>query len=346
MGGHAPSTRAGARMNVGGFSIQTVVVDSIDCLRQPISDADVEIVQLGRGQLKGSLTKAVFEDLAFSRTDFSLPLRTSGLLGSENLTICMLLGSASRSTSWGHELAAGDIFFSAPGRNFDAVFGERSNVAGISITPHQIASMFATDPMLSDVGFWMQNHQYACPPEQRAALVARVMQIATWLDQGPMLSSTGVDFWRRCLVEAFTSTYAHSLPPDVGATVPSALRLVREVERYLDTNVHRAVHVSEICTTFGVSRRTLHRAFHDVLGVGPITFLRHHRLCSVHQKLRQGLPGQVHVTDVATEFGFLELGRFAHYYLSLFGEYPSQTLYRSGRAPSEVVERNVRDRPA
>ena len=333
-------------MNAGGFSIQTVAVDSIDCLRQPISDADVDIVQLGRGQLRGSLTKAVFEDLAFSRTDFSLPLRTCGLLGSENLTICMLLGSAGRSTSWAHDLAEGDIFFSAPGKNFDAVFGERSNVAGISITPQHIAAMFAGESMLSDVGFWTQNHQYACPPQERAALVARVMQIASWLDQGPVLSNTAADFWRRCLVEAFTSTFAQSLPPDIGATVPSALKLVREVERYLDTNSQRAVHVSEICTMFGVSRRTLHRAFHDVIGVGPITFLRHHRLCSVHQKLRQGVPGQVHVTDVATEFGFLELGRFAHYYLLLFGEYPSQTLYRNGRTPDAISNRNVRERSA
>ena len=86
----------------------------------------------------------------------------------------MLLGSAGRSTSWAHELDEGDIFFSAPGLNFDAVFGERSNVAGISITPQHIASMFAGEPMLSDVGFWTQNHQYACPPHERAALVARV----------------------------------------------------------------------------------------------------------------------------------------------------------------------------
>jgi AraC family ethanolamine operon transcriptional activator len=288
----------------------------------------------------------VFEDVAFSRADFSLPLRTCGLLGSGNLTICMLLGSAGRSTSWGHELGQGDVFLSAPGLNFDAVFGERSDVAGISISPQQVASLFAAEPVLSDVGFWMQNHQYACPPQDSAALVARVIQIASWLDQAPTLSSTGADFWRRCLVEAFTSSFAHSPPPDVGATIPSALKLVREVERWLDTHSQRAVHVSEICSTFGVSRRTLHRAFHGVVGIGPITFLRHRRLCSVHERLRRAVPGQVHVTDVATEFGFLELGRFAHYYLSLFGEYPSQTLYRNARTAGDVLERSVRDRSA
>src|SRR5204863_2406152 len=118
------------------------------------------------------------------------------------------------------------------------------------------------------------------------------------------------------------------------------------VERFLETHAHRAVHVSEICTTMGVSRRTLHRAFHDILGVGPIAFMRHYRLCQVHERLRRGVPGRVHVTDVATEFGFLELGRFAHYYLALFGEYPSQTLHRSNPPSMELVDNVIADRSA
>jgi transcriptional regulator GlxA family with amidase domain len=32
------------------------------------------------------------------------------------------------------------------------------------------------------------------------------------------------------------------------------------------------------------------------------------------------------VAEVAMQNGFLELGRFSHYYHSLFGEYPSETL--------------------
>src|SRR5687768_14981840 len=98
-----------AAVGEGNFSVRTALVSSIDHLRQPIADADVEIVQLGRGQLSGSLTKAIFPALAFSRTDFSLPLRSCGILGKTNLTICMLLGSDGRSASWGHRLQAGDI---------------------------------------------------------------------------------------------------------------------------------------------------------------------------------------------------------------------------------------------
>lgn len=318
----------GTTVSNNAFSVQTVTIDSIDGLRQPIADADVDIVQLGRGELKGSLTKAVLPKLAFSKTDFSLPLRTCGILGTTNITIAMLLDSASRSMSWAHELRQGDVFFSAPGRNFDAVFGERSNVAGISITPDEIASTFAGEPMLADVGFWLQNHQFGCDPHLRVAITSRVIEIASWIEQGRALSDSAADFWQRSLIEAFTSPFVSAMPPDVGSTIPSTLKLVREVEAYLNLHTQRAVHVSELCAALRTSRRTLHRAFHDVLGIGPIAFLRHHRLCSVHSRLRQGEPATTHVTDVAIEFGFLELGRFARYYAALFGEYPSETLHK------------------
>lgn len=66
--------------------------------------------------------------------------------------------------------------------------------------------------------------------------------------------------------------------PDGTRYLPSAMRLVRDVEDYLRTAGTRPVHVSEICTELRLSRRSLHRAFHEVFGVGPVTFLRYKRL--------------------------------------------------------------------
>jgi AraC family ethanolamine operon transcriptional activator len=46
----------------------------------------------------------------------------------------------------------------------------------------------------------------------------------------------------------------------------------------------------------------------------------------IHSVLRDSDPAAVTVAEVAIQRGFIELGRFAHYYHALFGEYPSETL--------------------
>jgi AraC-like DNA-binding protein len=55
------------------------------------------------------------------------------------------------------------------------------------------------------------------------------------------------------------------------------------------------------------------------------------RLEKVREDLARAEPGTDSVTEVATRWGFLHLGRFAAAYRSAFGEHPSQTL-RSGQA--------------
>jgi AraC-like DNA-binding protein len=107
--------------------------------------------------------------------------------------------------------------------------------------------------------------------------------------------------------------------------LPSALKIVRRVEDYLAASGTRAVHISEICTQLHLTRRTLHRAFHEAVGIGPITFLRYLRLCAVHTALRSGLSADETIANLAIAHGFLNVGRFAQYYRQVFGENPSDT---------------------
>jgi len=85
------------------------------------------------------------------------------------------------------------------------------------------------------------------------------------------------------------------------------------------------VHISEVCRQLRVPRRTLHRAFDEALGIGPIAFLKHRRLCGAHTALRSGIPDGLTISDLAIRHGFQNVGRFAGYYQELFGEYPSET---------------------
>jgi AraC family ethanolamine operon transcriptional activator len=105
--------------------------------------------------------------------------------------------------------------------------------------------------------------------------------------------------------------------------------LIREIEFWIAEQPAADVHVADICIQFGLSRRTLQRAFQESLGVGPAHYLILRRLSSARSRLLDADPATERVTDVAVDEGFWELGRFAVRYREMFGERPSETLRRA-----------------
>jgi AraC-like DNA-binding protein len=70
--------------------------------------------------------------------------------------------------------------------------------------------------------------------------------------------------------------------------------------------------------------------------MSPKRYLLLRRMNLAWRALRAARPDTVTVTDVATHYGFWQLGRFAVEYRSLFGESPSVTLQRHPDALSIV----------
>src|SRR5215218_406428 len=102
--------------------------------------------------------------------------------------------------------------------------------------------------------------------------------------------------------------------------------LVARVDAYLRDNISEPVTVATLSQVAGVSERTLRTAFHDVLGVSPKQYAIAQRLQAARDALCSAEPGTTTVTDVAMNYGFFELGRFAGRYRHTFGEVPSRTL--------------------
>jgi AraC-like DNA-binding protein len=74
------------------------------------------------------------------------------------------------------------------------------------------------------------------------------------------------------------------------------------------------IYISELSAVLGVSERTLRNRFKEHLGMGLRRYLILRRLHFVRRALHKADPAVTSVTDVATEFGFWELGRFAGAY--------------------------------
>ncbi|VIO73158.1 hypothetical protein CI1B_47620 [Bradyrhizobium ivorense] len=111
--------------------------------------------------------------------------------------------------------------------------------------------------------------------------------------------------------------------------------LKKAIER-LEFEPARPWRVGELAALCGVAPRTLQKHFHRYLDQAPLAFLRDLRLKRVRQELLCDAQG-ASVTEIATRFGFIHLGRFAIRYRHRYGETPSATLRRSLRTRTTSV---------
>ena len=110
----------------------------------------------------------------------------------------------------------------------------------------------------------------------------------------------------------------------------SALRhhamILRRFRRAVEENPDQPLYIPELCTSIGVADRTLRVCCQEQLGMSPKRYLLLRRMHLARRALRESAPTATTVTEIATQYGFWQFGRFAGEYKSLFGELPSATL--------------------
>ncbi len=106
--------------------------------------------------------------------------------------------------------------------------------------------------------------------------------------------------------------------------------VIRRLYELLDASDGLPLNLIDVCAQLGVPRRTLHNACADHIGLSPRRFLWLRRMHLSRQALLRADPAQTTVTQIATDVGFWELGRFSVNYKRLYGESPSVTLARAG----------------
>ena len=110
------------------------------------------------------------------------------------------------------------------------------------------------------------------------------------------------------------------------ARTSQRIQVVLQAEQFVMDNPGESITVQSLCTTTGVSKRTLEYAFSNYLGMSPKSYINAIRLNAVHRQLRRAQPGQIRVADAANHWGFWHMGQFAADYHKLFGKHPATTL--------------------
>ena len=253
----------------GSISVNTCSLDNFEGLQHAIQGSHVEVMQLGRGKCRGSLSHVGIGDFSLSIGSFSVGVRTQRVATDDKLVIGMLLNASERVTHWSFDMNPGDVLVMPPSTEHDGSFHGAAGYAAIRLDLAEVATLFSGEPRLSDPETWCRKNRLRADSPISLAATRRLPQIVSRLaQQQAAMSDEVADFWKRSIIDAVTATIVDALPADARGPVPSAMRLVRNVEHYLDTAGSRPVHVSEICAQFNVSRRSLHRAFDDMLGSG------------------------------------------------------------------------------
>ncbi|MDD0975982.1 AraC family transcriptional regulator [Pseudomonas fontis] len=97
---------------------------------------------------------------------------------------------------------------------------------------------------------------------------------------------------------------------------------------YIERNLHQDIHSEALARQASMSLRSLYGLFERHVGTTPKLYIRQKKLERIHASLADPASPVRNITELALDYGFTHLGRFADTYKQLFGELPSDTLKR------------------
>lgn len=298
--------------------------------------ADMEIAQLEPGPLRGHHMRVGLPGGDISWIVTSLRLRGQGRFPSDLWTLSVITRSASRSLQHGVEVHAGSLVCHRPGAKHDGIYGRDFSVVCLGMREELLAETVRNEfPELADL-LGQPSGVYKPAEEKRTGLLLEFDQAASILraDASVRRSFAAKSMMQSELLTAFLEALAEGTTSSPMPALSHSAALVRRAEELaaelLKKAVGRSLSVGDLCVGCGVPRRTLSYAFEQMLGMGPVTYLRRLRLNQVRRSLRQAHANgeRRSVTEIALDQGFWHLGRFSCQYRELFGENPRESARR------------------
>jgi AraC-like DNA-binding protein len=130
----------------------------------------------------------------------------------------------------------------------------------------------------------------------------------------------------QALVEAMVFCLAESPSNAVRNVQSHRARVMRRLEEALLANPEEPLYMAELSAQVGASYWTLRDCCLEYVGMSPKRYLWLRRMNLARRALRNADAERTTVTEIASDYGFWELGRFSVGYRSLFGESPSTAL--------------------
>ncbi len=260
-----------------------------------------------------NLPRIGFFSLSPAQTFVSFPTNTGALL-----------------TYGGLGLQFGDVVFHSRGERTHQRTNGESQWGLISLSPEQLA---ACSKALTGTGIARHRKAAYCgrrgvPPKLCCGYHSKICRLAETKHQ--LIANPEV---ARALEQELLHALVNCLTAgDAGGNLKKRRHHTDIMVRFEDAlAAHGDPHLNlpALCSAIGVPERTLRVCCTEFLGISPTRYHLLRRLNMARSALRRADPETASVAEIARNHQFLELGRFAVAYRTVFGEMPSSTLRRS-----------------
>jgi AraC-like DNA-binding protein len=305
-----------------------------DAYHAAIRDAHAEGVVTGRGSFRAEHATVRLDRLSLQRSVETLPRTAYSAVDPRMFGIVFGTSPGQQAYVNGLELLQGDII----------VFRAGSIGHNRSSTACQWGSIGLTQEAAAAAGQALIGRELTAP-----LFTQRIRPPATFLSRllnlheaAGHLAKNAPDILAqpevaRALEQALLHAMVSSIGGGEAAETSSAhhrhAAILRRLEQVLEANPDRTLYMAELCAAAGASDRTLRTCCQEYLGMSPMRYLWLRRMHLARRALRMADPAAAAVTQIATDHGFWELGRFSVAYRSLFGESPSAALRRPPEDP-------------
>jgi len=298
----------------------------------------VDGVVTGRGNFRAALTRIDLDRIWMTRGDMTLA-QVLTLSARAERTMLFFAAHADQPAIHvaGMELSPGDAAVVTSGTVDHFRTSAAAQWGGISLPLSALADLGAA---LADRDVALPSYTHRIRPQ--AAAFARLQNLhrasANLAQTAPEILArpavaTAMD---QSLTQAMIACLADGTAVPVHRARHHHARIMRRLEEILHAAAGQPIHLPELCRMTGASQRLLHACCRDYLGVSPIRYLWLRRMHLARLALHSAVPSAATVTDIATHYGFWEMGRFAVAYRALFGESPSAALRRPPAAQRDI----------
>jgi AraC-like DNA-binding protein len=298
----------------------------IEDLANAVLGAELEASQMAGPPAAGSLAFAAHDGIIFSSGLIRAKVAVRGALSADSITLGLGFKLPPGSRHWLTEVSDGDVAVLLPGDEHDAIYAAGSLYGAVTLTRERLEVEADREELTLDRNMLARTGLHGVPirPGELAWMARRFAEIHSGAASVHLNRFEPGTTLLRTVVAHYARTPTRG---DIGDDLKGRARIVHKAREYIREHLETPISMDDLAKVTGTSRRSIYRAFSEVLDETPKNFVRRLRLHRIRKGLVSGTRRVTTISALARSSGFgTDMGRLAARYQQLFGESPSKTL--------------------